>query len=75
MGGVGDYEYAPYTLYTLGEGKSAQYSIAKSGSNETPRVDLFREKDANASIDIIGDTIYAWSNAGAPKSGGCSRRA
>ncbi len=64
-GGVGDYEYAPYTLYTLGEGKSAQYSIAKSGSNETPRV-IFREKDANASIDIIGDTIYAWTNAGAP---------
>jgi prolyl oligopeptidase len=64
-GGVGDYEYAPYTLYTLGEGKSAQYSIAKSGSNETPRV-IFSEKDANANIDIIGDTIYAWTNAGAP---------
>ena len=64
-GGVGDYEYAPYTLYTLGEGKSAQYSIATSGSSETPRA-IFSEKDANANIDIIGDTIYAWTNAGAP---------
>ncbi|MBL8311781.1 MAG: S9 family peptidase [Burkholderiales bacterium] len=64
-GGVADYEYAPYTLFTTGEGKRAQFSIARTGSNETPRV-IFAEKDANASIEMIGDTIYAWTNAGAP---------
>jgi prolyl oligopeptidase len=64
-GGVDDYEYAPYTVYMTGEGKRGQYAIAKTGTGDTPRV-IFNEKEANASIEIIGDTIYAWTNAGAP---------
>lgn len=64
-GGVADFEYAPYTQYSVGEGKRQQLAIAKSGSSETPHV-VFNEKDANANIEIIGDTIYAWTNAGAP---------
>ena len=64
-GGVADYEYSPYTVFSTGEGKRAQYSIAKTDSSETPRV-IFAEKDANASIEMIGDSIYAWTNAGAP---------
>jgi hypothetical protein len=52
-------------VFSTGEGKRAQYSIAKTDSNETPRV-IFAEKDANASIEMIGDSIYAWTNAGAP---------
>jgi len=63
-GGVADFEYAPYTLYTTGEGKSAQYSIKKTGSADAPQL-IFNEKGANANIDIIGDTLYAWTNAGA----------
>ena len=62
-GGVADYEYSPYTVFSTGEGKRAQYSITKTDSSETPRV-IFAEKDANASIEMIGDTIYAWTNAG-----------
>jgi prolyl oligopeptidase len=64
-GGVADYEYSPYTLYTTGEGKSAQYSIQKTGSTDAPRA-IFAEKNSNASITMIDDTIYAWSNADAP---------
>ncbi|MCZ2135417.1 MAG: prolyl oligopeptidase family serine peptidase [Burkholderiales bacterium] len=64
-GGVSDYEYSPYTVYATGEGKRAQFAIAKTGSSEAPRV-IFAEKDANASIEMIGDTLYAWTNAGAP---------
>ena len=64
-GGVDDFEYAPYTIYATGEGKTSKYSIAKIGSGETPRV-IFDVKGANANINIIGDTIYAWTNAGAP---------
>ena len=45
-GGVADYEYSPYTVFSTGEGKRAQYSIAKTDSSETPRV-IFAEKDAN----------------------------
>jgi len=64
-GGVRDAEYAPYTEYLTGEGKRAQISIVRTGSADTPRV-IFNEKDANANIEMIGDTIYAWTNAGAP---------
>ncbi len=64
-GGVADFEYAPYTLFTTGEGKSAQYSIRKNGSSDAPQL-IFDQKGSNASIEIIGDTIYAWTNAGAP---------
>lgn len=64
-GGVADFEYAPYTLFSTGEGKSAQYAIRKIGSSETPQL-IFNQKGANANIDIIGDIIYAWTNAGAP---------
>jgi prolyl oligopeptidase len=64
-GGVRDYEYAPYTVYSTGEGKSAKYALQKTGNAEAPRV-IFDEKGADAAISMIGDTIYAWSNAGAP---------
>lgn len=64
-GGVADFEYAPYTLFTTGEGKSAQYAIRKQGSSDAPQL-IFDQKGSNANIDIIGDTIYAWTNAGAP---------
>jgi prolyl oligopeptidase len=63
-GGVGDFEYSPYTIYVTGEGKRGQYAIQKTGSSDAPRT-IFSEKEANASIQMIGDTIYAWSNAGA----------
>lgn len=64
-GGVADFEYAPYTRYSVGEGKRQQFAIAKTGSTETPRI-IFNEKEANANIEIIGETLYAWTNAGAP---------
>jgi prolyl oligopeptidase len=64
-GGVRDFEYAPYTIYSTGEGKSAKYALQKTGSSDTPRM-VFEEKGADASLSIIGDTIYAWSNASAP---------
>jgi prolyl oligopeptidase len=64
-GGVADFEYSPYTMTTLGEGRSAKYSIAKTGSSETPRL-IFAEPDAQANVYMFGETIYARTNAGAP---------
>lgn len=64
-GGVYDLEYAPYTVTLVGEGRSPRYALARTGSNETPRV-VFDVKDANATIDVIGETLYAWTTAGAP---------
>jgi prolyl oligopeptidase len=33
-GGVRDYEHAPYTVYSTGEGKSAKYALQKTGNAE-----------------------------------------
>ena len=63
-GGVADFEYSPYTMYVTGEGKRAQYAIAQTGSSAAPRV-IFNEKNANASIEMIGDALYALADAGA----------
>ncbi len=65
-GAVADFEYAPYTLYTLGEGKSATYAIQRTGSAEPPRR-IFAEPEATASIEIIGETLYALTTAHAPQ--------
>jgi prolyl oligopeptidase len=64
-GGVFEYEYAPYTLTTVGVGRSSRYSIARTGSGAAPR-EIFAERDAQASIQMLGETIYALTNAGAP---------
>ncbi len=65
-GSIYDFEYAPYTMYDLGEGwQQNQVSIARTGSNDAPRV-IFNEKGARATIDMIGDTIYARTTAGSP---------
>ncbi|MGL5002639.1 MAG: hypothetical protein ACRDAM_06830, partial [Casimicrobium sp.] len=63
-GGMAEYEYAPYTMTFVGEGRSGKYSIARTGSNEAPRL-IFAEPDAQADIDLLGDTLYARTNAGA----------
>ncbi len=65
-GSVADFEYAPYTIYDLGEGwQQNTVSIQKTGTSDTPRV-IFSEKGARANIEIIGDTIYAQTSAGSP---------
>lgn len=64
-GGVLEYEYSPYTLTTVGVGRSSRYSIARTGSNTAPR-EIFAERDSQASIQMLGETIYALTNAGAP---------
>ena len=65
-GSVADFEYAPYTMYDLGEGwQQNTVSIQKTGSTDAPRV-IFAEKGARANIEIIGDTIYAQTSAGSP---------
>ncbi len=64
-GGLIEYEYAPYTLTTVGVGRSSKYSIARIGSNAAPR-EIFAERDSQASIQMLGETIYALTNAGAP---------
>lgn len=64
-GGVFEYEYAPYTLTTVGVGRSSRYAIARTGSGVAPR-EIFAERDAQASIQMLGETIYALTNAGAP---------
>jgi prolyl oligopeptidase len=64
-GGLLEYEYAPYTLTTVGVGRSSKYSIARIGSNAAPR-EIFAERDSQASIQMLGETIYALTNAGAP---------
>ena len=65
-GSVADFEYAPYTIYDLGEGWQQNIvSIQKTGTTEMPRV-IFAEKGARANIEIIGDTIYAQTSAGSP---------
>lgn len=65
-GSVADFEYAPYTIYDLGEGwQQNTISIQKTGTTDTPRV-IFAEKGARANIEIIGDTIYAQTSAGSP---------
>ncbi|TAG02801.1 MAG: S9 family peptidase [Betaproteobacteria bacterium] len=63
-GGVLDFEYAPYTMYTLGEGKSATYSLVKTGTSDAPKL-IFAEKEANASISMLGETLFAQTDAGA----------
>ena len=65
-GSVADFEYAPYTIYDLGEGwQQNTVSIQKTGTTDTPRV-IFAEKGARANIEIIGDTIYAQTSASSP---------
>ena len=65
-GSVADFEYAPYTIYDLGEGwQQNTISIQKTGTSDTPRV-IFAEKGARATIEIIDDTIYAQTSAGSP---------
>ena len=65
-GSVSDFEYSPYTMYDLGEGwQQNQVSIARTGSNDTPRV-IFDVKGARATIEMIGDTIYARTTANSP---------
>ena len=65
-GSVSDFEYSPYTVYDLGEGwQQNTLSIARTGSNDTPRV-IFSEKGFSASIQMIGDTIFARTTAGSP---------
>jgi prolyl oligopeptidase len=64
-GAVFEYEYSPHTMYVTGEGRSSKYSLAKTGSSEQPRL-IFAEPDAQANVDMIGDTLYAHTNAGAP---------
>ncbi len=63
-GGVLDYEYSPYTMHVVGEGRASKYSIAKIGSADAPRL-IFAEPDAQADIQLIGDALYARTNAGA----------
>ncbi|MDW8313151.1 MAG: prolyl oligopeptidase family serine peptidase [Burkholderiales bacterium] len=65
-GGVFEFEYAPYTVTVVGEGHTPRYAIARTGSQEPPRV-IFDEKEANATLELIGETLYAWTTAGAPK--------
>jgi prolyl oligopeptidase len=65
FGGVFEYEYAPYTMTQIGEGRATKYSIAKTNTNDAPRL-IFAEADSQANIDMIGETIYARTNAGAP---------
>ena len=65
-GGVSDFEYSPYTMYDLGEGwQQNQISIARTGSVEPPRV-IFDVKGARATIEMLGDTIYARTTANSP---------
>jgi prolyl oligopeptidase len=64
-GGVIEYEYSPYTLTTVGVGRSSRYSIVRTGSGAAPR-EIFAERDSQASIQMLGETIYALTNAGAP---------
>ena len=65
-GSVADFEYSPYTIYDIGEGwQQNQVSIARTGSNDTPRV-IFDVKGARATIEMIGDTIYARTTANSP---------
>jgi prolyl oligopeptidase len=63
-GGVSDFEYSPYTMSFVGEGRSMTYAITKTGSNDAPRT-IFAEPDAQANFDLIGETLYARTNAGA----------
>lgn len=63
-GGMSDFEYSPYTITTLGEGRAIKYSIAKTASSVAPRL-IFAEPDAQANIEMIGEAIYARTNAGA----------
>ena len=65
-GSVHDFEYSPYTLFDIQEGwQQNTLSISRTGSNDTPRV-IFNEKGFSASIQMIGDTIYARTTAGSP---------
>ena len=65
-GSVSDFEYSPYTMYDLGEGwQQNQVSIARTGSGDAPRV-IFDVKGARATIEMIGDTIYARTTANSP---------
>ncbi len=65
-GSVSDFEYSPYTVYDLGEGwQQNTLSIARTGSIEPPRV-IFNEKGSSASIQMIGDTIFARTTAQSP---------
>jgi prolyl oligopeptidase len=65
-GSVSDFEYSPYTLYMLGEGwQQNSLSIARTGTADTPRV-IFNEKNAVASVQMIGETIFARTTANAP---------
>ncbi len=65
-GSVSDFEYSPYTVYDIGEGwQQNQVSIARTGSNDAPRV-IFDVKGARAAVEMIGDTIYARTTAGSP---------
>jgi len=65
-GSVSDFEYSPYTLYDIGEGwQQNTLSIARTGSNDSPRV-IFNEKGFSASIQMIGDTIFARTTANSP---------
>ena len=65
-GSVHDFEYSPYTLFEIQEGwQQNTLSIARTGSGESPRM-IFNEKGFSASIQMIGDTIYARTTAGSP---------
>ena len=65
-GSVYDFEYSPYTVYDIGEGwQQNTLSIARTGSGDTPRV-IFSEKGFSASIQMIGDTIFARTTAHSP---------
>jgi len=64
-GGVYDLEYAPYTVTQVGEGRSPRYSLTRTGSGEPQRT-IFDVAGANATIDVIGETLYAWTTANAP---------
>jgi prolyl oligopeptidase len=65
-GAVSDFEYSPYTLYMLGEGwQQNTLSIARTGSAEAARV-VFNEKNSVASIEMVGDTIFARTTAQSP---------
>ncbi len=65
-GSVHDFEYSTYTLFDIQEGwQQNTLSIARTGSVEPPRT-IFNEKGFSASIQMIGDTIYARTTANSP---------
>jgi prolyl oligopeptidase len=65
-GSVSDFEYSPYTMYDIGEGwQQNTIAIARTGSADAPRV-IFDVKGARATIEMLGDTIYARTTANSP---------